>query len=163
MDKAHTDGQPFMLSFAGLINDSPPDGGAFTVWPKSHKRVYPTFWMQYDQARIPYYDHLPSFKGILNPPEYQAELDRILEDTKPVVCWGKAGDAVIWHHRLVHMAGHNHSRVMREAVLGDFSKTDLDKYRMDPPQTDMWRDWSDTIKNSALTYSDALAKQQGLG
>lgn len=162
MDSAHTDGHPFMLSLAGLISDSPPKGGAFTVWPKSHRRVYPTFQMQYDQPRIPFYDHMPSYKGIIHSPEYQAEFARILDDTKPVECWGKAGDVVIWHHRLVHMAGHNHSDVMRQAVLGDFSKNDLDQTRMDPPQDDMWRDWSEELRGTDINYSDELARQQRL-
>jgi hypothetical protein len=86
---AHTDGHPFMLSVVGLIDDCPAGGGAFTVWPKSHRRLYPTFWMQYDQARIPFYDHLPSHKGLIHPPEYHEELQHILEDTHPVDCWGK--------------------------------------------------------------------------
>ena len=162
IDRPHTDGQPFMLSLVGLIADSPPDGGAFKVWPGSHRRLYPTFWMQYDQARIPFYEHLPSYKGVLNPVEYHEELARILDDTEPVDCWGSAGDVVIWHHRLVHMAGPNHSSVIRQAVLGDFSKTDLDQTRMDPPQADMWRDWSATIRNSKHGYSQQYARAQRL-
>ena len=161
-DHLHTDGHPFHLGMVGLIDDVPPNGGAFKIWPKSHKRFYPTFQMQYDQARIPYYDHLPSYKGILYPPEYLAEAERVSADTEPVDCYGQAGDVVLWHHRLGHMAGHNYSSVIRQAVLGDFSKTDLDKTRMDPPQADMWRDWSKTIRLSDGQYSDELARVQRL-
>ena len=118
--------------------------------------------MQYDQARIPYYDHLPSYKGILNPPQYHAEVARILNDTEAVDCWGSAGDVVLWHHRLLHMAGENHSPIMRQAVLGDFSKTDLDITRMDPPQADMWRDWSESVRHSSAGYSAAFARTQRL-
>ena len=162
IDRPHTDGQPFMLSLVGLIGDSPRDGGAFKVWPKSHKRLYPTFWMQYDQARIPYYGHMPSYKGLLNPAEYHEELACILDDTEHVDCWGSAGDVVLWHHRLVHMAGQNHSQVIRQAVLGDFSRTDLDQTRMDPPQKNMWRDWSAALNNSNKGYSKAFARTQRL-
>lgn len=162
-DGPHTDGHPFMLSMVGLLADSPPEGGAFQVWPGSHRRLYPTFWMQYDQARIPFYGHMPSFKGLLNPPAYHEELARILEDTKPVDCWGAAGDVVLWHHRLVHMAGQNHSKVMRRAVLGDFARDDLDTLRLDPPQRDMWRDWSDAVRVSGQRYSEAFAATQRLG
>lgn len=161
-DHCHTDGHPFHFGLVGLIDDVPPNGGAFKVWPKSHKRFYPTFWMQYDQARIPTYDHLPSYKGIINPPEYEAELKRVMEDTEPVDCWGSAGDVVLWHHRMGHMAGHNYSTVIRQAVLGDFSKIDLDTTRMDPPQSDMWRDWSSEVKASDGKYSDAFARDQRL-
>ena len=159
---AHTDGHPFHLGMVGLIDDVPPDGGAFKIWPKSHKRLYPTFWMQYDQMRVPFYKHLPSYKGIVHTPEYEAELKRIHEDTQAVDCWGSVGDVVLWHHRLAHMAGHNYSAVIRQAVLGDFSKIDLDTTRMDPPQADMWRDWSDTIKHADSCYSEAFAREQRL-
>ena len=71
-DYGHTDGHPFNLGLVGLINDVSPDGGAFKVWPGSHKRLYPTFQMQDDQPRIPYYDHLPSYKGIIHSPKYDA-------------------------------------------------------------------------------------------
>ncbi len=157
---AHTDGHPFMLSMVGLIDDCPAAGGAFTVWPKSHRRLYPTFWMQYDQARIPFYDHMPSHKGLIHPPEYQKELQCILEDTAPVDCWGETGDVVLWHHRLVHAAGENHSDVIRQAVLGDFNRHDLDILRLEPPGDDMWRDWSDELKRSNGEYSAEFARQQ---
>ena len=114
---AHTDGHPFMLSVVGLIDDCPEDGGAFTVWPGSHRRLYPVFPMQYDQARIPFYEHMPSFKGIIHPQAYHDELENILQDTSPVDCHGKAGDIVLWHHRLVHAASTNHSGIIRQAVL----------------------------------------------
>ena len=161
-DEAHTDAHPFHFGAVGLIHDVPPDGGAFKVWPKSHKRLYPTFWMQYDQARVPSYEHLPSLRGITNPPEYHAELARIEKDTEPVECWGKAGDVVLWHHRLAHMASHNYSGVIRQAVLGDFARNDLDQTRLDPPQPNMWRDWSDELKESNGGYCHELASTQRL-
>ena len=156
-DRCHTDGHPFHLGVVGLLADVPPDGGAFKVWPRSHRRLYPTFQMQYDQPRIPYYAHLPSHRGIVHSPAYLAELERVMADTKPVDCWGERGDVVFWHHRLAHMAGHNYSGVMRQAVLYDFSRTDLDRCRMDPPQENMWRDWSDEVRNTDSAYSAELA------
>jgi len=98
-DLCHTDGHPFNLGIVGLINDVPPDGGAFKVWPESHRRLYPTFVMSYDQPRIPFYEHLPSHKGILHTPQYNAEIDALLGDTQAVDCHGRAGDVVFWHHR----------------------------------------------------------------
>lgn len=73
----HTDGHPFHLGVVCLLDDCPPDGGAFKVWPGSHRRFYPLFPMQYDQARIPFYPHMPSHKGIIHPPEYLAEVERV--------------------------------------------------------------------------------------
>ena len=159
-DYGHTDGHPFNLGLVGLINDVSPDGGAFKVWPGSHKRLYPTFQMQYDQPRIPYYDHLPSHKGIIHSPEYDAELAKVMADTKPVDCSGKTGDVVLWHHRLAHMAGHNYSNAIRQAVLYDFTRKDLDTCRMDAPQDEMWRDWSDEVKHNLSSYSDEFAHTQ---
>lgn len=161
-DACHTDGHPFNLGVVGLVGDVPPDGGAFKVWPKSHRRLYPTFAMMYDQPRIPFYEHLPAHKGILHTPEYEAEIARVLSDTQPVDCWGEAGDVVLWHHRLAHMAGHNYSSVIRQAVLYDFCKTDLDEARTRPPDDDMWRDWSDALKSAGSEYSAEFAAAQNL-
>ncbi len=161
-DACHTDGHPFQLGVVGLIDDTPKNGGAFKVWPGSHKRLYPTYKLRYDQPRIPYYDHLPSFKGILHTPEYLEEIGRLNSDTQAVECWGEAGDVVFWHHRTAHMAGHNYSNTIRQAVLADFWKLDLDRYRGEDPGGDMWRDWSPEVQNAGLTYSDAFAKAQRL-
>jgi len=161
-DYCHTDGHPFHLGLVGLIDDVPPDGGAFKIWPGSHRRLYPTFQMQYDQPRIPYYDHLPSYKGIILSEAYLQELNLVMQDTAPVDCWGSTGDVVLWHHRMAHMAGHNYSSVIRQAILYDFTRTDLDLTRMDPPQSDMWRDWSQALRTASGSYSAELAKKQRL-
>ncbi len=161
-DACHTDGHPFNLGIVGLLSDVPADGGAFKVWPGSHRRLYPTFSMMYDQPRIPYYDHLPTHKGILHTPEYCAEIVCLLEDTTPTDCWGNAGDVVLWHHRLAHMAGHNYSDVMRQAVLYDFCKTDLDVARTIPPDNDMWRDWSEALQEAGTDYSADISADQNL-
>ena len=105
---------------------------------------------------------MPSFKGIIHPKAYLEELERILDDTKPVDCWGQCGDVVIWHHRLVHAASENQSNVIRQAVLADLNRDDLDQLRMDPPQQDMWRDWSTEIQNADQPISEALKVDQRL-
>ena len=149
----HTDGHPFQLGAVGLLTDTPPNGGAFRVWPGSHQRLYPTFQLQYDQLRVPYYEHLPSSKGIVHSPAYLAEIKRVAADTEPVHCHGERGDVVIWHHRLAHSGTGNRSNVLRQAVLYDFSRTDLDQCRRDPPQPDMWRDWSEEVRNTDCGHS----------
>ncbi len=161
-DYGHTDGHPFNLGVVGVVHDVPPGGGAFKVWPKSHRRLYPTFQMQYDQPRIPFYKRMPSYKGIIHSTAYIDEFERIMKDTTPVDCWAKEGDAVLWHHRLAHMAGHNYTDVIRQAVLYDFCRTDLDTCRMDPPQENMWRDWSDELGKNNDTYSAEFARSQRL-
>lgn len=161
-DACHTDGHPFQLGVVGLLDDCPEGGGAFKVWPKSHSRLYPTYELRYDQPRIPYYDHLPSYKGIVHTPEYTAEIEKLNADTEAVECWGDAGDIVFWHHRTAHMAGHNHSQVIRQAVLADFWNSDLDINRTTSPAGDMWRDWSPEVQNAANGYGGSFAQIQRL-
>jgi len=160
-DACHTDGHPFQLGVVGLLDDTPENGGAFKIWPGSHQRLYQTFKLRYDQPRIPYYDHLPALKGIVHTDEYLSGIEE-LNQSPSVECWGKAGDIVFWHHRLAHMAGHNYSSVIRQAVLADFWKPELDEYRTWPVSEDMWKEWSAAIKNSDGRYSDELARSQRL-
>ena len=90
------------------------------------------------------------------------EIKSILHDTPAVDCWGAEGTIIFWHHRLAHMAGHNYTNKIRQAVLYDFSRTDLDTCRLDPPQDDMWRDWSDELRSSTCSYSEEFAASQRL-
>jgi ectoine hydroxylase-related dioxygenase (phytanoyl-CoA dioxygenase family) len=85
-----------------------------------------------------------------------------MEDIAPVDCWGSQGDVVIWHHRLAHMAGHNHSKKIRLAVLYDFIKKDLDLCRAKPPRDNMWEDWSKALNEASGDYSKGIAKDQRL-
>ncbi len=161
-DACHTDGHPFQLGVVGLLDTCPHDGGAFKVWPGSHARLYPTYRLRYDQPRIPFYDHLPTFKGILHEPEYLEEIAALNEEGRVVECWGEAGDIVFWHHRLAHMAGHNHSSQIRQAVLADFWNDKLDKNRAADPGGDMWRDWSPEVQNASGRFGEELARAQRL-
>lgn len=163
-DQLHTDGHPFHLGVVMLLANNPPDGGNFKVWPGSHRRFYPLFPMQYDQARIPYYDHLPAHKGLIHPQEYIDEVVKVEGDIEPVDCYGEAGDVVFWHHRLGHMAGYNYAEqpTIRQAVLYDFCKTDLNECRLDPPQKNMWRDWSEQLNDANAEISKQLAAEQKL-
>jgi hypothetical protein len=160
-DACHTDGHPFQLGVVGLIDDTPAGGGAFKVWPGSHRRLFRTFRLRYDQPRVPYYPHLPSFKGIVHTDEYLAAIEE-LNRQPPVECWGAAGDIVFWHHRLAHMAGHNHSSVIRQAVLADFWKPELDEYRSRSTDEDMWQEWSGAVQNSSGNFSGEFARAQRL-
>ncbi|MFT7688466.1 MAG: hypothetical protein ACI9FB_003830 [Candidatus Azotimanducaceae bacterium] len=163
-DNLHTDGHPFHLGAVCLLEDNPPGGGGFKVWPTSHKRFYPLFPMQYDQARIPFYEHMPTFKGINHPPEYLSEVNQVESDTSPVDCHGEAGDLVFWHHRMGHMAGINTSEppCIRQALLYDFSKSDLDTMRLAPPHEDMWLDWGPELQNANEPVTRQLAAEQRL-
>ena len=122
----HVDGHPFHLGVVGYIDYVPPRGGGFTVWPKSHRRFYYDFRSQYRTEPTDQYDK-----------------DREFVNQQPYVeCHGGPGDIVFWHHRIGHAAGHNHSQQIRQAVLYDFRKKDLEQTMEEPPCEDMWRDWA---------------------
>ena len=48
------------------------------------------------------------------------------------------------------MASPNTSRQLRQAVLYDFLKQDIEQTQQEPPQKDMWRDWSDEMRTIAI-------------
>jgi hypothetical protein len=126
----HVDAHPFHMGVVGYIDDVEPGGGGFAVWPGSHRRFYHAFHSQYRY-------------------EPTEEYERIREEchrTTPVDCCGAAGDIVFWHHRIGHMAAPNRSDRIRQAVLYDFRKQDLDRTQEEPPCADMWRDWSAELR-----------------
>ena len=127
----HTDGHPFHLGVVGYIDDVPPGGGSFMVWPESHRAFYPTFTSQYLRD---------------NDEAAYEKVRTAFNERTPIDTHGRAGDIVFWHHRLGHMASPNTSRQLRQAVLYDFVKTDIDQTQQEPPQEDMWRDWSDEMR-----------------
>lgn len=119
----HVDAHPFHLGVVGYINDVGPGSGGFTVWPCSHKTFYYDFKKQYTMDATDQYD-----------------IDKAMFDTTLYTdCSGKAGDIVFWHHRIGHSVGHNRSMRIRQAVLYDFRKKDLNEEER--PCDDMWRDW----------------------
>jgi hypothetical protein len=121
----HTDAHPFHLGVVGYIDDVPPNGGGFWVWPKSHRTFYYDYHTQHGNEQTEQYEKHVAF---FNQQPY-------------VDCHGGAGDIIFWHHRLGHSAGHNRSKRIRKAVLYDFCKKDLEKTTDEPPCEDMWRDW----------------------
>jgi len=130
----HVDGGFFHMGIVGIIDHIPPHGGAFTVWPGSHRTLYYGFTSQYKDEKA-------------------ADFDERIEqvNTRPYVeCHGDAGDIVFWHHRLAHSRGHNSSCQIRQAVLYDFRKKDIERTAEEPPQEDMWRDWSEEVRASPL-------------
>lgn len=124
--RCHVDRHPFHLGVVGYIDRVAPNGGGFTVWPGSHRTFYHDFETRYT----------------FNPTQQaQADIQRINEQP-PMDCHGDAGDVVFWHHRIGHSAGHNRTRQIRQAVLYDFKKRDLEETQDQPPGDDMWIDWA---------------------
>ncbi len=133
-DHCHVDAHPFHLGVVGYIDDVDPAGGGFRVWPGSHRTFYRDFESAYCME-----------------PTANYEIDRERIGALPSVdCHGRAGDVVFWHHRLGHMASHNYSRRIRQAVLYDFSKKDLETTQSEAPADDMWTHWSPTLQQADL-------------
>ena len=74
----HCDAHPFHLGVVGYIDDVEPDGGAFCVWPGSHREFYHTFTTGY----------MPDKTGEYEP------LRQRLNRQSPVDCHGSAGDVL---------------------------------------------------------------------
>ena len=124
--KPHTDGHEFHLGVLGYLDDVPADGGAFTIWPKTH--------------RVFYYQHLTQYGGA-KADSYERYYNHLKEQTA-TECYGDAGDIVFFHHRLAH-AGNppNCSNEIRKVVIGDLVKKDLRHMLDEPPLEDMWEQW----------------------
>jgi len=122
----HTDAHPFHLGVVGYIDDVDPGGGGFTVWPGSHKQFYYAFTSQYCNE----------------PTEEHPIIREYYNGQQPVDCYGGSGDIILWHHRLAHTGPPNTTRRIRRAVLYEFTKKDIEQTQLEPPQKDMWRDWS---------------------
>ena len=124
------DAHAFHLGVVGYVDDVPPDGGGFTIWPGSHKHFYPTFKTAY------------TFNPLDEEKEYwDTDAWPSVAEIDPVHTYGSAGDVVLWHHRMGHGAGHNRSRQVRQAVLYDFRRGNIESVQDEAPPADMWRDW----------------------
>ncbi len=133
-DHCHVDAHPFHFGAVAYIDDVDPGGGGFRVWPGSHRRFYYDFQTAYQ--REPNDRYAPD----------KAEIGA----SDSVDCHGRAGDVVLWHHRIGHMASHNTSRRIRQAVLYDFRKDDWETTQHEPPAQDMWKDWSQELRQIPL-------------
>ena len=54
---AHLDAVICSLGCVGLVDDVPEDGGAYAIWPRSHKRLFYTYPTQFSAG------HPPAFSG----------------------------------------------------------------------------------------------------
>jgi hypothetical protein len=147
---SHSDGAcygRFLLQVAAYIDDLPPASGGFTVWPGSHARIWPEQWEAFRAGERHTDKHLPVRRaGGYNDPV----IGRIKADTDPVDTYGPAGTAVLWHTKILHMAGQNTSAdVIRQATIYGFMKTPEavpDPLVVDAGDEGIWRDWSDAVK-----------------
>lgn len=105
-----------------LLNDlEGPNCGNFTVWPKSH-----TFFEEHFKAKG--VEVLENGMPRLELPEPAHQIT------------GKAGDAVITHHQLVHSAAPNTSPHIRYAAIFRLRHVESEDFG-NKAYTDIWHEW----------------------
>ena len=146
---AHSDGACYgrwRLQMSAYISDVPPNSGGFTVWPGSHARIWPEQWKAFKEGEKHTDKHLTVRKagGYTDP-----VIGEIKADTQPFDCHGSTGTVVLWHTKILHIAGQNASSdVIRQATIYGFKKTPEslpDPLVVDNTDGDIWRDWSDEV------------------
>ena len=143
----HTDSHPLHIGAVGYIDDVLPNGGGIRVWDRSHRVFYPTFEFQYSQRR-PEGRWSGQWTKELGSDQYKVALEAV-RSAEPVDAHGPVGTVVFWHGRVGHDAGPNYQPVggkIRQAILYDFSREDMDAMDTNPPSQSMWRDWSPQVQ-----------------
>ena len=147
---AHSDGPCYgtwRLQMSAYISDVPPNCGGFTVWPRSHSRIWREQWKAFKTGEKHTDKHLAVrvAGGYTDP-----VIGQIKEDTQPFDCHGPTGTVILWHTKILHIAGQNASNdVIRQATIYGFKKTPEslpDPLVVDNTDSDIWRDWSDEVR-----------------
>jgi len=147
---AHSDGACYgrwRVQIAAYTDDLPAASGGFTVWPGSHTRIWDEQWKAFHEGEKHTDSHLAVRKagGYADP-----VIQQIKSDTEPVDCHGPAGTVVLWHTKILHIAGQNRSSdIIRQATIYGYLKTLAslsDAQALDNRGDDAWRDWSDEVR-----------------
>ena len=102
----HTDQVCQQLNACAYLDDVPPHGGAFTVYPGSHKRLF----------------HAHRYEANWSPLEtFRDALAQVVAEVVPLELVGDKGDVIFWHGRLVHSPSVNSGERIRWAVFADFT------------------------------------------
>ena len=146
---AHSDGACYgrwRLQMSAYIDDVPPNSGGFTVWPGSHTRIWKEQWKAFQAGE----KHTDKHLAVRNAGGYNDPvIAAIKADTQPFDCHGPAGTVVLWHTKILHIAGQNtSSNVVRQATIYGFLKTPAalpDPLVVNNTNGDIWRDWSSEV------------------
>ena len=145
IDALHVDAHPFNLGTTAYFDTVEPGGGGFTIAPRSHRRLWHTFELQYDTLRRQ--DSVYGMEAQHHSHGYHQAMQSMHRELDGGVEFvGEAGDVLFWHHRLAHGAGTNNSKKIRAACLHDFHRTDLQRHRERAPPEDMWLDWGPELR-----------------
>ena len=108
----------------GLIDETPPRCGGFTLYPRSAHRFYElALQLRREGIRA-------------SSPEAAARTQELVAaikvDTEPVDCYGPAGTCVFMHRATAHTVQENYSDVLRQSVLYDFDCSTSTVWRGEP-------------------------------
>lgn len=127
VEAGHLDTHPFQVGGVLYLDDVELGGGGFHVWPGSHMPV-----------GLAHYS--------LHADDPHPECEQLVRDyqktTRPVELTGNAGTLILWHQRLIHAAGLNRGKKVRQAMLCDFSRPDLVDFQATPHGGDLWKHWN---------------------
>ena len=142
---AHVDSQPFHCGVVVLVGDCPPGGGSFTIFPRSHMRLYEADRRFGDVVAS--YNPPPSGSGGFIEelqPVYQQVQAEVKAEVPHLEFHGHAGDVLFWHSRMFHAQSANHSwpPQIRQAVIHDLALKVIDDpdraLRHDELMADPW-------------------------
>lgn len=105
------------------LDDVPPRGGGFTVWPGSH-RVAGEYFAEHALETVggkPNNSQLPAVGD--EPGEWDYD-DLLWDQYDPYEIAGDAGTVVLWHFRLTHTAGIHVGEDVRMSAIKRFSRAD---------------------------------------
>ena len=165
---AHADMLPFHLGVTALVDSCPEGGGGFTVWPRSHARLF--------QADSRFGDVVScadrgGAAGAVGDrvdgachPELQATyaaVQQSQETLPPLEFHGAEGDVMFWHSHLFHARPENHSNPpqVRQAVIWDCAKRSIDDlHRPRELLEDPWHEWAGCVRAAAVGLTGGEGK-----
>lgn len=123
--KPHIESHPSQLIAMCYLEDVAEGGGGLSVWPGSHREIYPVMGSKLEHVATPEYTEVFSKWAGLQPIELP----------------GNRGDIVIIHHRLLHAPSLNRSKRIRYAFLCDYMRKDFATLTKQKPGHHLWEDW----------------------
>lgn len=123
--KPHIEGHPAQLIALCYLEDVAEGGGGLSVWPGSHREIYPVMGSKLEHVATPEYTEVFSKWAGLEPIELP----------------GERGDIVIIHHRLLHAPSLNRGKRIRYGFLCDYMRKDYVALTKQMPGPNLWEDW----------------------
>lgn len=142
IERAHCDTHCFQVGSVTYLNDVGETGGAFVVWPGSHRLIAP-------YARTLSHSNTPE--------QFEAACDTIQNSIDPVHVTGRTGTVILWHHRLLHAAGGNRTRDVRHAMLCDFKNNLADARAKDRGPHAFDDTWAPGVQELNREFGQAMA------